>query len=69
MLHTSYNFVIAIQGRFPLDLSLNGSLSWIKVTVHLKFRLYQPDSPTLGKIIFKFLTRTWLALLSKLVNH
>jgi hypothetical protein len=43
----------------------------LKVSVitlsHLKFSLYQPDSSTLGKIIFKFLTRTWLAFLSKIV--
>jgi hypothetical protein len=50
-LHTSYNIVIAILRKFSLNLSRNGSQTWTKVTVSLRFRLYQLDSQTLDLII------------------
>jgi hypothetical protein len=64
---TSYNIVIAILSKFSLDLSRNGSQTWIKVTVSLRFRLYHPDNQTLDLIISSFFLTTMLTLLSKVV--
>jgi hypothetical protein len=66
-LHTSYNIVIAILSKFSLDLRRNGSQTWIKVTISLRFRLYQPDTQTLDLIISSFFLTTMLTLLSKVV--
>jgi hypothetical protein len=66
-LQTSYKFVIAAMGRFLLDHSQNDSQTWIKVTVHLKFRMYQPDSLTSGLIIPNLFLTTELTFLSKVV--
>ena len=66
-LQTSYKFIIAAVGRFLLDHSRNGPQTWIKVSVHLKFRLYQPDSLTSGLIIPNLFLTTELTFLSKVV--
>jgi hypothetical protein len=66
--HTISIIAITTLGRFALDLGRNDSQTWIKVTVNLKFRLYQPKSPTLDQIISNFFTITELTLLSKSVH-
>jgi hypothetical protein len=67
VLQTSYNFAMAAQGRFSLDHAQNWVWSRCQPTVSLIFRLKQPDRQSLSMIISKLLTRTWLALFSKIV--
>jgi hypothetical protein len=69
VLRSSYNIVIAILSKLLLDHAQIHAQSHCSGAVSLIFRLNQPDSQSLSMIISKFLTRTWLALLSKLVIH
>jgi hypothetical protein len=67
VLRSGYNIVIAILSKLLLDHAQIHVQSHCSGTVSLKFRLQLPDNLTLGLIISKFFTRTWLALLSKIV--
>jgi hypothetical protein len=55
------------HGQILTRLVINCFQRWSNVSVSLIFRLNPPDSQSLGMIISHFLTRTWPALLSKLV--
>jgi hypothetical protein len=67
-LRSRYNIVIAILSKFLLDhasILVQSHCSWI---VSLKFRLQQPDSPSLRIIFSKSFSTTMLTLLSKVVH-